>query len=80
MASSNIKCPACEGDLEKGFLYVRGIGSALFWSKRGDTSLISRKELQQIDLGQISTTGAGGQVVVEAWLCASCEFVCFRRV
>lgn len=80
MASNSIRCPECEGDLEKGFLYVRGIGAALFWSNRGDTGLMSRKNLEQIDLGKISQGNAGAQAVVEAWRCPSCEFVCFRRV
>ena len=80
MTSVNAKCPSCDKGLEKGFLYVRGLGAALFWAKQGDTKLLSRKNLEQINLGQISTTGTGGQAVVEAWLCPRCEFVCFRRV
>lgn len=79
MTDSNPKCPSCEADLESGFLYARGIGAALFWSHQADTGMWSRKQLQQIDLDRISTTGTGGQAVIEAWQCPQCEFVCFRR-
>jgi len=79
MPSNNHKCPSCSSSLEKGFLYVRGIGAALHWSTRSDTKLMSRQNLEQIDLGQISATNAGGQAVVGAWLCPACDFVCFRR-
>ena len=79
MPSRNHKCPSCSSGLEKGFLYVRGIAASLHWSTRGDTKLMSRQNLEQIDLSQISATNTGGQAVVEAWLCPSCDFVCFRR-
>ena len=80
MASSTKSCPECKGHLEQGFVYVRGIGAAMFWSESGDTGLMSRKNLEQINLGNISETDAGAQAVIKAWRCPSCEFVCFRRV
>jgi len=51
-----MKCPACSSDLGQGFLYVRGIGAALYWSDKGDAGFLSRKDLEQIDLGKISKT------------------------
>ncbi len=80
MKNSSLNCPACERNLEQGFLYVRGIGSALFWSEHGDTGMMSRKNLEQIMLDKISTTGTGAQAVIEAWRCPDCEIISFRRV
>jgi len=79
MSTQDLKCPACERLLDPGFLYLRGIGAALFWSERGDTGMMSRKNLEQIELDKISTTGTGGQVVIKAWHCPDCEFISFRR-
>ena len=47
MITDSLNCPACEKNLEPGFLYVRGIGSALFWSQHGDTGMMSRKNLSR---------------------------------
>jgi len=69
MTNSDLKCPSCETGLEPGFLYLRGIDGALFWSARGDTGMLSRKRLEQIELDKISTTGTGCQAVIEAWRC-----------
>lgn len=80
MTDDSLKCPSCDTVLEAGFVYLRGAFSALFWSDHGDTGMLSREHLQQIDLDKISTTGTGGQVVIKAWRCPDCEFVCFRRV
>ena len=79
MTADSKQCPTCEGPLEAGFVYVRGISTALFWSQRGDTGLLSRQGLEQIDLGKISTTGTGGQAVIEAWHCPACNLVCFKK-
>lgn len=72
-----MKCPACSSDLNGGFLYVRGIGAALYWSEKGDASFLSKKELEQIDLSKISRTPIGNQAVVPAWQCGECELVTF---
>lgn len=79
MTNSELRCPSCETILEPGFLYLRGIGGALFWSEHGDTGMFSRKNLEQVQLDKISITGTGGQAVIEAWRCPDCDFVCFRR-
>lgn len=79
MPDSELKCPSCETGLEPGFLYLRGIGSALFWSEHGDTGIMSRKNLEQIQLDKISLTGTGAQAVIESWRCPDCDFICFRR-
>jgi hypothetical protein len=80
MSTNDLKCPACEQHLEQGFLYLRGIATALFWSEHGDTGMMSRKNLEQIMLDKISTTGTGGQAVIKAWRCPACEFISFRRI
>ena len=80
MATNELGCPECKGNLEQGFVYVRGIGAALHWSESGNTGFMSRKNLEQINLGEISETETGGQAVIKAWRCPSCEFVCFKRV
>ena len=79
MISQDYRCPSCNQSLETGFLYVRGIGASLHWSTRSDTGFLARRNLEQIDLSQVSVTGTGGQAVVKAWLCSACNFVCFRR-
>lgn len=75
-----MKCSACGGDLDQGFMYVRGIGGALFWSRNKDTSFWSRQELEQVDLAAVSMTGVGAQAVLEAWRCSSCKMLTFRSV
>jgi len=78
LSAKPTSCPFCSSDLESGHLYVRGIGASLFWSRHGDTRLLSRKHLEQIDLSNISTTYVGGQAVIGAWRCTGCDLVCFR--
>ncbi|MGE5276633.1 MAG: PF20097 family protein [Acidobacteriota bacterium] len=73
-----MKCPSCDGGLEEGFLYVRGIGGALFWSSAKDVGFLSRQGLEQIDLSAASVTGTGTQAVLEAWKCDRCKMVGFR--
>jgi len=80
MPEVNLKCPSCGTNLEPGFLYVRGVGGALFWSEHGDTGMMSRKNLEQIQLDKISISGTGAQAVIEAGRCPDCDFVCFRRL
>lgn len=73
-----MKCPKCEKKMEGGFVYVRGFGSALFWSQRKDARFWSRKGLEQIDLRAVSLTGIGAQAVIEAWRCADCKMLSFH--
>ena len=75
--ASQMKCPACSSELRQGFLYVRGIGASLHWSEKGDASVLSKKELEQIDLSEISSTPTGSQAVVPAWKCDECDLVAF---
>jgi hypothetical protein len=72
-----LDCPSCSTALEKGFVYVRGIGGSLFWSPRGSTPFFSRKDLKQIDLGKLSITRTGGQAILNAWRCPSCHLIVF---
>jgi hypothetical protein len=73
-----MNCPACGKELESGFLYVRGVGGALFWSRTKDVGFLSRKGLEQIDLGAASVTGTGTQAVIESWRCGGCGTILFR--
>ena len=72
-----MNCPSCETTLEKGFLYVRGFGGSLFWSTSGSTRFFSRRDLDPVNLGRLSTTPTGGQAVLEAWRCPDCGLVAF---
>jgi len=73
-----MKCPSCSKEMEPGFIYVRGIGGSLFWSKNKDTRFFSRRELEQIDLGKLSLTGIGAQAVLGAVRCSSCAIIAFK--
>ena len=73
-----MKCPSCGKDMESGFIYVRGIGGSLFWSKSKDTRFFSRRGLEQIDLSKLSRTGTGTQAVLDAARCSSCTIIAFR--
>jgi len=66
--------------MEAGYIYVRGIGSALFWSKTKDRNIFSRKDLEQIDLSKISVTGTGTQAVLPASCCEICKTVSLKYV
>jgi hypothetical protein len=73
-----MKCPACDGSLEEGFLYVRGFGGALFWGRGKDVGFLSRKGLEQIDLEGASLTGTRSQAVLEGWKCDRSATLTFR--
>ncbi len=73
-----MNCPACGNELKEGFLYVRGFAGSLFWSTGGATRFFSRRDLEQIDLGRLSTTPTGGQAVLPASRCSNCNVVVFR--
>ena len=74
----NATCPFCSATLSEVFLYVRGIGAALFRSGRSDVALLSRADLQQINLSKISQTGTGAQAVIRAWHCDNCDSLSFK--
>ena len=73
-----MKCPSCDRNLEEGFLYLRGIGGALFWGRAKDVGFLTRQGLEQIDLDAASVTGTRAQAVLEAWRCDRCKMVGFR--
>lgn len=73
-----MKCPECAGEMQRGYLYVRGLGGALFWSDKKDTGFFSRRGLEQIDLSKISLIRPAAQAVVDAARCARCGIVSFK--
>jgi hypothetical protein len=73
-----MKCPACNNEMEPGFLYVRGFGGSLFWSNSKETGFFSRKDLEQVDLSKLSVTGTAIQGVLAAFRCSSCKYVLFK--
>jgi hypothetical protein len=73
-----MRCPACDKEMETGFLYVRGVGGSLFWSRNSGTGLLSREGLEQIDLTRLSVTGTATQAVLGASRCPGCATVAFR--
>ena len=75
-----MNCPSCKSKLEKAFIYVRGFGGSLFWSTSDSTSFFSRKNLEQIDLGELSTTPTGAQAVVPAFRCNKCSIMVFKSI
>lgn len=66
--------------MESGFMYVRGLGGSLFWSKAKDTRFFSRRGLEQIDLGRLSLTSTAAQAVLGAARCRSCATIAFKAV
>ena len=73
-----MNCPECNAAMTDGFLYVRGIGSSLAWSTDPDVRLLSKKGLDVVDLTELSRTPSGGQAVLDATRCPSCNIVSFR--
>jgi hypothetical protein len=73
-----MNCPECTKEMENGFLYVRGFGGSLLWGKMKDIGLLSRRELQQIDLSKLSLTGVSTQAVLGASRCLSCGTLAFK--
>lgn len=71
-------CSFCSSAMTPTFLYVRGLGASLHRSGRPDVGLLSRTDLQQIDLGEISITDTGAQAVISALHCESCSSICFK--
>lgn len=76
--SETPKCPLCSSPMTPAYLYVRGLGASLHRSTRPDVGLFSRTDLQQVDLRDISETDTGGQAVIGALHCESCDSICFK--
>lgn len=64
--------------MSDSYIYVRGIGAAMFRSSNPDVRLLSRSHLQQIDLGKISRVDTGAQAVIPALHCESCDSISFK--
>jgi len=77
-SASQMKCPKCDTQLEKGFIYIRGLGASIFWSTSENTWFLSRKDLTQLDLGRISKTPVGAQAVLPAFRCGQCGMAMFE--
>jgi len=73
-----MKCPECKNEMERGYLYVRGFGGSLYRGARKDTSVFSRRGLQQIDLSKTSVVSPAAQAVLAAGKCATCGTVAFK--
>lgn len=71
-------CPFCTAAMKSAYLYVRGFGASLHRSTRSDVGLLSRTDLQQVDLDDISQTNTGAQAVIEAWHCEPCDSISFK--
>jgi hypothetical protein len=76
--SETPNCPFCSVPMNSAYLYVRGLGASLHRSTRPDVGLLSRTDLQQVDLGDISQTGTGAQAVISALYCESCDSISFK--
>lgn len=74
----NACCPFCSAPLGEAYLYVRGIGAALYRSSDPDVRFFSRSNLEQISLDKISLTGTGAQAVIRALSCEKCGSVSFK--
>ena len=66
-------CPECQVQMDKGFLYVRGIGSSLARSSDPKIRFFSKKGLDLVNLTELSRTPTGGQAVLDASRCPHCN-------
>ena len=73
-----MNCSECNEKMEKGFLYVRGFGAALLWSDRHDTSAVSRRGMEQIDLSKANVSPSRQQAVIHGYRCSDCGEVRFK--
>jgi hypothetical protein len=71
-------CPVCQKEMGSGALYVRGFGTSLHWSARKDVSFLSRRDLEQIDLSQVSLVPPSAQAVLDGWRCDECGLIAFE--
>ncbi len=70
-------CSSCDKEMESGSLYVRGLGGSLFWSGKKNIPWFSRRDLNQIDLSNMSLIRTGAQAVIESWRC-KCGLITFK--
>jgi hypothetical protein len=54
------------------------LAARFFWSEDKDTGFLSRRNLEQIDLGRLSVAGTGAQAVLNATRCRSCALIAFK--
>ncbi len=73
-----MKCPNCNNEMVKGYVYVRGFGSCLFWGTDKDVRFWLRKGLKMIHLQKSSCTASKNQGVIEADNCVNCGKICFE--
>ena len=73
-----MRCPRCNVEMENGAMYVRGMFTSLLWSPRKDVSFMSKKDLDLINLGEISKTPTGAQAVIESNRCPQCGSITFN--
>ena len=71
-------CSFCSSEMTPTFLYVRGLGASLHRSDRPDVGFLSRADLKQIHLGEISNKETGAQAVISAFHCESCNAISFK--
>ena len=71
-------CPECRNEMEAGYLYVRGLGGALFWGTTKNARFYSRRNLMQIDLDKLSATRPAAQAILSASKCSKCGMVSFK--
>ena len=69
------RCPSCGDRLDQGYVYVRGMGAAMYWSEDGDLRFGSTQGLVQLDLQH--TVGGRNQATLPALRCHGCGFVGF---
>ena len=71
-------CPFCSSKLTKSYLYVRGLGAAIHWSPRPDIGFLSRTDLNQVNLSDISHVNTGAQAIIDVLRCESCDSISFK--
>ncbi len=64
--------------MEKGYLYLRGLGGSLFWGTKKDIRFFSRRELELIDISKISLIRPAAQAVLAAAKCPGCGMIAFQ--
>jgi len=76
--SEKKNCPFCSAPVNTAYLYVRGLGASLHRSTWPDVGSMSRTDLEQVKLDDISQTGTGAQAVISALHCESCDSISFK--
>ena len=71
-------CPFCAETMSGAHLYVRGLFTSLHLSNRANVGLMSRSDLRQINLDDLSQTDTGAQAVIPVLNCTACQSISFR--